>query len=143
MMHLRITMVALIILGLLFAGCIEGLYNVKNSPVPKFQNRSLSLDEVKKAIMRSSGTSNVRYEMSDVEPGLIHCKLSKSRHEAWVDIPYSQESYSVLYQKSVNLRYAPTSAEGSETISRHYNTWIRNLDESIKRNLASIPSKSK
>ena len=74
MMHLRVTMAALIILGLLFAGCIEGLYNVKNSPVPKFQNRSLSLDEVKKAIMRSSGTNNVRYEMSDVEPGLIRCK---------------------------------------------------------------------
>ena len=142
MMHLRLNMATLLILGLLFAGCIEGLYNVKNSPVPKFQNRSLSLDEVKTAIMRSSGTNNVRYEMSDVEPGLILCKLFKKRHEALVEIHYSQESFSILYQKSVNLRYAPTSAEGSETISRHYNTWIRNLDESIKRNLASIPSKS-
>ena len=142
-MHLRLTMAALIILGLLFAGCIENLYNVKNSPVPKFQNRSLSLDEVKKAIMRSSGTNYVRYEMSDVEPGLILCKLFKSRHEAWVDIPYSQESYSILYQKSVYLKYEPASEEDSETISSHYNTWIRNLDESIKRNLASIPSKNK
>ena len=143
-MHLRLTMAALIILGLLFAGCIENLYNVKNSPVPKFQNRSLSLDEVKKAIMRSSGTNYVRYEMSDVEPGLILCKLSfKNRHEAWVGIHYSQESYSILYQKSVDLKYEPASEEGSGTINWHYNTWIRDLDRSIQRNLASIPSKSK
>ena len=141
-MHLRVTMAALII-GLLFAGCIEGLYNVQNASVPKLGSHSPSLDEVKKAIMKSSGTNYVHYKMSDVEPGLIRCKLSKSRHEAWVDIPYSQESYSILYQKSVNLRYAPASEEGSVTIKGHYNKWIRNLDESIKRNLASIPSKSK
>jgi hypothetical protein len=144
MMHLRVTVPVLVILGLFLAGCIETVYNVQNVPVTKFSNRSLSLDEVKEAIMRSSGTSSVHYKMQDVEPGLIRCELNfKSKHKAWVDIPYSEDSYSILYQKSVNLRYSPPSEEGSETIKRHYNKWIRDLDESIKRNLGSIPSKSK
>ena len=140
-MRLRVTFLVLVILGLIFAGCLAAPYNVKDAPIPKINGRSLSLEEVKKAIMRSSGTSVVLYKMEDVEPGLIRCELSfKSRHKAWVDIPYSEEGYSILYQKSINLRYEPADWEGPELIKAHYNTWIRDLDESIKRNLVSIPS---
>jgi hypothetical protein len=140
-MHLKVTVSVVVILGLIFAGCLAAPYNVKDAPIPKINGRSLSLEEVKKAIMRSSGTSVVLYKMEDVEPGLIRCELSfKSRHKAWVDIPYSEEGYSILYQKSINLRYEPADWEGPELIKAHYNTWIRALNVSIQEELGRVSS---
>ena len=139
MMHVRVTVAIVIIFGFMFSGCIRTLYNVESSPVPKIGNRTLSLDEVKTAIMKSVGTHYVRYTMKDVKPGVIRCDLDfKGQHQAWVDIPYSEEAYSIKYVGSYNLRYKPASAGGSETIKEHYNTWIRDLDKSIQRNLAMI-----
>lgn len=132
--------VFLLILGLIFSGCLRTFYNVENASIPKVGNRTLSLDEVKEAIMKNMGTNYVRYTMKDVKPGLIRCDINyKGRqHEAWVDIPYSEEAYSIKYVDSYNLRYTPPSAEYSETIKEPYNTWIQELDQSIQRNLATI-----
>jgi len=142
MMHLKGIVPILVILGLIFTGCrIEALYNVRNSSVPDLENASLSLDEVKKAIMRSRGAKQVRYKMQDVEPGLIRCELNfKEKHKAWVDIPYSEEGYSILYQRSINLRYYPASDEEPEMIKAHYNNWIRALDVSIQSELGMVSS---
>jgi len=142
MMHLKGIVLILVILGLIFTGCrIEALYNVRNSSVLELENASLSLDEVKKAIMRSRGSPGVRYKMWDVEPGLIRCELNfKDKHKAWVDIPYSTEGYSILYQRSINLVYYPASDEEPETIKAHYNRWIRALDVSIQEELAKVSS---
>ena len=93
--------------------------------------------------MKSRGTHYVKYEMHDIEPGLVRCQLSfKKLHKAWVDIPYSSESYSIIYQSSQNLSYAPPSEDNAAVIHRHYNTWIRDLDLSIQRNLSLVSSKS-
>jgi len=142
MMHLKGIVPVLVIIGLISAGCTHTLYNVKNAPVPKNENHSLSLAEVKDAIMRSRGSPEVRYTMWDVEPGLIRCELNfKEKHKAWVDIPYSEEGYSILYQKSQNLRYEPPSDEWPDlTISGHYNRWIRALDVSIQEELGRVSS---
>ena len=142
MMHLKGIVPVLVIIGLISAGCTYVLYNVKNAPVPKIENHSLSLAEVKDAIMRSRGSPEVRYTMRDVEPGLIRCELNfKEEHKAWVDIPYSEEGYSILYQKSQNLRYEPPSDDfpNKTFISGHYNRWIRALDASIQEELAKAP----
>jgi len=138
MMHLKGIVPVLVILGLIFTGCsIENLYNVKNAPVPKPKDHSLSLDEVKNAIMKSRGDPRVRYKMQDVEPGLIRCELNfKEKHKAWVEIPYSEEAYSILYQRSINLRYFPADDIDPELIKAHYNNWIRALDVSIQEELA-------
>jgi len=145
MKHWKVMSVIIVFIGITWTGCVRDLYNVQDAPVPSFKNRSLSLEEVKKAIMRSKGTSNVRYEMHDVEPGLIRCMLKfKKKHSAWVDIPYSQESYSILYKSSQNLRYTPASEDDpAEGIHRAYNTWIRDLDQSIQMNLGVAPVVSK
>jgi len=145
MKYWKVMSVILVFIGITWTGCVRDLYNVQDAPVPSFKNRSLSLEEVKKAIMRSRGASNVRYKMHDVEPGLIRCVLQfKKRHSAWVDIPYSQESYSILYKSSQNLRYEPPSEDvPTETIHRAYNTWIRDLDQSIQMNLRVAPANNK
>ena len=141
MMHLKVTVSVVVILGLIFAGCIDVLYNVKDAPIPKINGRSLSLEEVKKAIMRTSGTRVAKYKMVDVEPGLIRCELTiKSAHKAWADIPYSEVGYSILYQRSINLHYAAADYEGPAIISRHYNKWIRALNVSIQEELGRVSS---
>lgn len=144
MKHWKVISVVLVIVGMTWTGCARDLYNVKDNPVPSFKNRSLSQEEVKEAIMRSKGMSRVQYTMHDVEPGLIRCELNfKNKHKAWVDIPYSEKSYSILYKSSLNLRYTPATSENAATIHRHYNTWIRDLDQSIQRNLSTVPATSK
>ena len=92
--------------------------------------------------MRTSGTSSVaKYKMVDVEPGLIRCELTiKSAHKAWVEIPYSEVGYSILYQRSINLHYAAADYEGPAIISRHYNKWIRALNISIQEELGKVSS---
>ncbi len=126
----------------LLAGCPRFLYNVTNASVPRVDGAKQSLADVKAAIMRSTGDPRVRYIMEDVEPGLIRCQLQfKVQHKAWVDIPYSTESYSIIYVKSENLRYQPYSEDRNRnTISGHYNNWIRALDNSIQEELAKRPS---
>jgi len=138
MKHWKVISVILVFIGITWTGCTRDLYNVQDTPVPSFKDRSLSLEEVKNAIMRSKGTSYVRYEMHDIEPGLIRCQLKfKKKHRAWVDIPYSQKSYSIQYKSSQNLRFQPPSEDNpAETIHRHYNTWIRDLDQSTQMNMS-------
>lgn len=146
MKHWKVLSVILVFIGITWTGCVRDLYNVQDAPVPSFKNRSLSLEEVKKAIMRSKGTSNVRYKMHAVEPGLIRCVLKfENKFSAWVDIPYSQESYSILYQSSQDLRrYEPASGvPAHEIIHGAYNAWIRELDQSIQMNLRVAPANNK
>lgn len=139
----KLTIGILLLVGLTLGGCTRNLYNVKDAPVPSFKNRSLSLAEVKKAIMVSKGTSYVHYRMYDIEPGLIRCELTYKKHTALVDIPYTKDSYSILYKSSQNLKYEPVSEDNAAMIHRHYNTWIRDLDKSIKMNLSIAPGKNK
>lgn len=140
-MHLKGTVSVVVILGLIFAGCLAAPYNVKDAPIPKINGRSLSLAEVKKAIMRSSGSSVVNYKMVDVEPGLIRCELNyKNAHKAWAEIPYSEKGYSILYRKSVGLRYRADEEEGPGLIKAHYNNWIRALNISIQQELGKESS---
>ncbi|MEX0830207.1 MAG: SHOCT domain-containing protein [Nitrospirales bacterium] len=119
------------------SGCrIETLQNIRDAPIPQSQGHSLTLEDIKAAIMIRHGDAMVRYIMEDVKPGLIHCELNfKTAHKAWVDIPYSTEGYSILYQKSENLHYAAADDEGPAIIKGHYNNWIRALNVSIQREL--------
>ena len=134
---LKMTSLILVLMGFVWSGCTRDLYNVNNAPVPSTKG-SLGLEDVKKAIMKSRGTNYVHYQMNDFEPGLIRCVLTYKNHRAIVDITYSVESYSLLYKSSRNLSYQPASVDNAATIHRHYNTWIRDLDESIKLNLSIL-----
>ena len=141
----------IVIILLLLTGCPYRLLNIQDETVPQRQGHTLSVQEVKAAILRSHGDPMVRYYMEDVEPGLIRCELNfKADHKAWVDIPYTAERYSILYKNSENLRYQPPSqpdrenpsgyADKLETISGHYNNWIQALNASIQQELRKIPS---
>ena len=116
---------------LFIAGCPHHatLYNVNDAPVV-VGKKDYSMDEVKLAIVRAGAA--LGWNMQEVEPGKILGTLHLRSHMAQVDIPYSTNSYSIVYKDSDNLNY-----DGSK-IHSNYNGWIQNLDRGIKTQLSII-----
>lgn len=101
-------------------GCALPIHNVEDAPV----TRKLDADEVKIAILRAGAT--LGWQMREVRPHEIEGTLYLRNHMAKVSIPYSAQSYSIVYKDSLNLLYDGTN------IHKNYNGWIRNLDAAIK-----------
>ena len=122
-----LTCLALVALG----GCRAGapIYDIKETAIPISADRSLSLNEVTKAITAAAAKNG--WEMRVEKPGLIVATLHLREHEAVVNIPYDTNSYSIIYISSQNLQYD----EKNRTIHKNYNSWIRNLNVSIQREL--------
>lgn len=117
---------------LLLAGCAtpHAVKNVTAEPVVGPGGRTVSMDEVGKAILRAGGT--LGWQMKQMEPGYIVGTLKLRSHVAVVDIRYTTKHYSITYKDSTNLDYDGTN------IHRNYNGWISNLDRAIKTQLATL-----
>lgn len=128
---LRFSVMALFACALLFmAGCrTASLSNVRNSPVPAM-GQTQSAERVKQAILRAGNERGWR--MNQVKDGHIVAEVRLRAHRAVVDIFYTARSYDIIYKDSSNLKY--DSAKGK--IHSNYNAWVRNLDDSIQRELA-------
>lgn len=125
-------LVLIAVVGLL-AGCRTApIYNVTDATVASPEGKSLTSDDVKKAIMAAG--AGLGWDMKPTEPGHIVGTLHIRSHAAVVDIPYSEKSYSILYKSSSNLKY--DASDGS--IHSNYNGWIQNLDNAIKAKLATL-----
>lgn len=121
--------VATILGALLFVGCTSvAVYNVDQEQV----ETSASADKVYKAIKRAGYTKG--WQVSQVKPGLAQAKINLRQHMALVEIPYSKDSFSIVYKNSMNLNY--DSAKG--TIHRNYNGWVKNLENQIRFEMASL-----
>lgn len=105
------------------------IQNVVDAPVPNLSGKTLSGDEVRKAILRAGTT--LGWQMKADAPGRITGTLNVRKHTAVVEIPYSSRSYSINYKSSVNLN------EEEGQIHNNYNGWVKNLARSIDANLAN------
>ena len=120
--------------GLMFigiVGCRAGapIYDVKDTAIPNSIDGSMSLQDVTRAITAAAAKHG--WEMKVEKPGHIVGTLHIREHEAVVDILYDTKSYSILYKSSQKLQYDETN----RTIHKNYNSWIRNLNVSIQREL--------
>ena len=70
--------------------------------------------------------------MKEAEPGHIVGTLHLRKHMAIVDIPYSTNSYSILYKDSAQLDY------NGDTIHQNYNGWITNLNNAIQQGMRTL-----
>jgi hypothetical protein len=104
------------------------IYNVTNGSFTAPQK--VKLDQVGDAIERAG--HGLGWQMESVAPGHIIGTLHLRTHMAQVDIPYTTHSYSITYRDSRDLKY-----DGSN-IHSNYNGWIRNLDQAIQKQLASL-----
>jgi hypothetical protein len=128
-MNIRSSLVLAGIVIALLGGCRSaGIYNV--SAVPVVSNKSVSMEDVQKAIVRAG--VGLGWQMKPVEPGLIVATLHLRTHMAMVDIKYDTKTYSITYKDSSGLDY------DGHNIHKNYNGWVQNLDNGIRSQLTSL-----
>lgn len=126
-----VTGMGIALISLVLAGCPQqaAVYNVENAAVVANVD-NVSAETVRKAIIRAG--SGLGWNITDVEPGLLLGTLYLRTHVAKVDIPYTDNNYSILYKDSTNLRY-----DGKQ-IHSNYNGWIQNLQKAIQVQLTTL-----
>jgi hypothetical protein len=122
----RILSLAVLILGLAACQRAEPIYTVTNHPIPQVAQK-LTLPEIEKTIMLAGAQRNWRFE--PVKPGQLKARYTNGKHEAVVDVSYTQTAYSIGLNSTMNLR------ETDGSIHRTYNFWVRNLERDIEERL--------
>ena len=102
------------------------LVNVVGSPIPG----GLSDAQIVTAIQAGGKTRG--WVVKKLARGHLEATLFVRSHIAKVDINYDGEQYSITYKDSTNLKYK----DGK--IHRNYNSWVKNLDTDIQREMAMI-----
>lgn len=111
----------------ILAGCrTAAVYNVNNDPIEV----NASMDKVYKAIKLAGASKG--WIITQAKPGLAIGKIMLRQHQAVVEIPYDEKSFSIKYKSSLNLKY------NSETnqIHQNYNGWVQNLENAINLQLS-------
>lgn len=123
------TLGILLMAAFLAAGCrsLAPVYNIENKTV--VLGSGVTMEQ---AIL--AGGAAKRWTMSAVRPGLIKGNLYTRGHEVTVNIPYTQNSYSIEYASSDNMRYNAKKHK----IHPKYNQWVCNLDLAISREAARV-----
>ncbi|MDQ3234471.1 MAG: hypothetical protein M3Q07_21930 [Pseudobdellovibrionaceae bacterium] len=121
--HLFLTTTLILALG----ACRSApLYNVQNTQVKTYKTNHSQTD-VEKAILKAG--LGLGWKMDVVSPGTIRGTLNLRSHQAVVLITFDEKEYDITYESSQNLDYY----QGQ--IHKNYNSWIRNLDNAIQREL--------
>ncbi|MDR2695342.1 MAG: hypothetical protein LBC79_03060 [Deltaproteobacteria bacterium] len=83
-----------------------------------------------------NGCAEKNWRAIDVDANTIEATIVvRNKHTVVVSIPYTAASYSINYKSSTNMAYKSRS-DGTFSINRSYNNWVRNLDEAIQRQVA-------
>jgi len=119
----------LIAAAMVAAGCAttQPIQNVESAPVIVPPGKKLTPQQVTTAIMRAG--ARLGWQMQPVSPGRISGRLALREHTAVVDVQHDTKTYSIRYRESTNLN----AKDGM--IHRNYNSWIQNLDKSIRAEL--------
>lgn len=96
------------------------IYNVEKQTVP-----ATNKQDVAKAIF--AGSAQRGWTVSEIQDGMMVATLKHRKFLAEVEIPYSDNSYSIYYKNSKHLRYW----KRLKRIHVRYNRWIKNLQNSI------------
>lgn len=105
------------------------IHNIVDEPVPlRLDATQRTVDEVKEAIVKGCQRKGWR-PVLDGEAQIKCSILVRGRHYAEVVIPYSAESYSILYVTSRELDYN----EKKQKIHKNYNRWVIGLSAAIQQ----------
>ena len=114
----------------LFAGCKSApTFEVTAAPIPAPAGKTLTMDEVQKAIVRGIGRAG--WQTLPDAPGRVSARYQSGKHSATVGIDYDTKTYNIKMQETSVMR-----SDGS--VHPSYNTWVQNLDRAIRVELASI-----
>ena len=112
------------------SGCLAPLVNVTDSAITTGSERSASIKELGEAVIKAGGS--LGWRMQRINPGHIVGTLFLRSHMAAVDITFNEDTYSINYKNSSNLKY-----DGKE-IHKNYNSWVKRLDDAINREFSLL-----
>jgi len=118
--------------ALVLAACAhksQPVYEV-NKPLPA---QSLSLDRIE-ALIIEAGTP-LKWQFQRDGAGHLKATQQQPKFAATVDIYFDQQNYKIVKNNAIGLNDRGT------TIHSHYNTWIKNLEQSIDSKLASASTR--
>lgn len=123
----RVLLAFALVVMVMISGCMRmaPLKNVTDSAITTGSEKSGSLMELGEAVIRAG--SSLGWRMQRSKPGHIVGTLFLGSQMAAVDITFNEDTYSITYKNSSNLKY-----DGTE-IYRNYNGWIKRLDDEINR----------
>jgi len=102
------------------AARVQPIQNVENASIPY----DLDMEIIKKAVI--DGCANGNWVGRHIKDGHVQCTLYIRSHMAKVDIRFDENSYSITYNSSENLKYK------AGRIHRNYNKWVQGLNGSIQ-----------
>lgn len=147
----------LLALALTMLGCksVNGpdpvaMDSYENVPIVTATGVVLSSNQVRKTIVRAAESSNWKVENPSASGPVLAKYTYKEKHVAVVKISYTQRTYSIVYDSSVNLKYRIADGSdsyvlpgtvngtrsfypvGTKLIHGVYNQWINALREKIQ-----------
>lgn len=125
-----VTAIILVVASVLLTGCfVKQIYNVDNRTFST--EAKLPLGTVKQNIKIIGADRGWLFE--DVAPGHMIGKIGDLKHNAKVDIFYTEKTFSLKYLDSYNLK------KNNNTIHFRYNRWIEFFERDLvaKLGLAS------
>lgn len=111
-------------------GCVAPLKNITESAITTGSEKSATIKVLGEAVVKAGGS--LGWRMQRIKPGHIVGTLFLRSHMAAVDITFNEDTYSIMYKNSSNLKY------DGEKIHRNYNGWIKRLDDAINREFSML-----
>lgn len=131
-LSLAVLLSCLLFANLALARAIVPIDSLENLPVNSATGKSIKAQEIEQAIIAAAGIN--QWTVDKREPGLVTATLNvRNKHMISVKITYTTESYSVQYLSSDNMKYEVK--DGVPSIHPFYNRWVKNLRDSIDREL--------
>jgi hypothetical protein len=121
---------AAIAIALILGACSAPLFEIRDNPIETGAEGSVTLDQVGSAIMDAG--KGLGWKMVMTRQGEIAANYSSAKQSATVAIPYSTNTYSILYKNSTNFKYNGTK------IHKRYNELISGFDAAIRRELSRL-----
>jgi hypothetical protein len=121
-----------------------------NVPIVTSSGAVLNNDQIRKIIVKAAEASNWRVENSDATGPVMAKYTYKEKHIASVRISYTQRTFSIAYENSVNLKYRIANGSdshpsgdgmsgtrtfypvGTKLIHGVYNQWVASLKDKIQ-----------
>lgn len=122
----KIILACVVVLGISACANTQPIMNIDNAPVAS----SMTDAKVQAAIIKAANKRGWLIEES--KNNEMIASINVRNHQARVRISFSENSYSIKYESSENLK------QRNNKIHRNYNRWINNLDNDIRREIANI-----
>ena len=134
-MKMRFLLLLLSVLLMFSVGCRKAAIRPEGGVPATIVHENFTAKDMREAILK--GCTNASWRATDIDTNTLEATYIErgGNRIAVVSIHYTATSYTINYKSSVNLKYKAKN-DGTFALHYKYNTWIENLDQSIRNNLA-------